>query len=68
MTLKPYQHKVFGVKLGLREIENIFSTIIHNFKLLKMPKLLNFRFLEKLEKSSKIFLSFSERHRSVVEG
>ena len=41
----PWEPKVFGVK-SLREIGRIFSTEIRNFKLWKMPKLLNFRLPE----------------------
>jgi len=37
--------KVFGVKFSLREIGRIFSIKIRNFKLWKMPKLLNLKFL-----------------------
>jgi len=51
----------------------IFPFKLRNFKLWKMPKLLNLRFSEawyflncennELENSSKIFFSVSERHR-----
>jgi len=61
------------MKFTLREIGRVFSIEIRNIKLWKMPKLLNFRFLEvwcfvkcdntELERSSKIFFSASERHR-----
>jgi len=43
MILEP---KVFGMKFSLREVGGIFSTKIRNFKLWKMPKLLNFMFSE----------------------
>ena len=60
------QPKVLGVKFCLREIERIFfPNKVRNFQLWKMPKLLNFRFLEgryflncdniELRRSSKIF-------------
>jgi len=42
----PQQPKVFGIKFGSREIKKIFSIELRNFKLWKMPKLLNFRFPE----------------------
>jgi len=45
-VVNPLQPKVFGVKFRLREIGRIFSTKIRNFKLWKMPKLVDFRFLE----------------------
>jgi len=66
------------VKFSLREIGKIFPTEVGNFKLLKMPKLLNFRFPEgryflncdnaELKISSKINFSVSERHRWAVVG
>jgi len=40
----PKQPKVFVVKFSSRKIERIFLIEIRNFKLWKMPKLLNFRF------------------------
>jgi len=68
--INPQQPKVFGVKFSWREIWRIF---LRNFKLLEMPKLLNFSFPKgwyflyfdntELERSSKIHLSVSERHR-----
>jgi len=45
-SINPLQPKVFGVKFRFREIGRIFPTKIRNFKLCKMPKLLNFRFPE----------------------
>jgi len=40
------QPKVFGVKFILREIRRIFLIKLRNFEHWKIPKLLNFRFLE----------------------
>jgi len=40
------QSIVFGEKVSLREIGRIFFVKIRNFKLWKMPKLLNFWFPE----------------------
>jgi len=64
--------------LVLRKIGNIFSTKILSFKLLKMPKSLNFRFPEgwyflncdnaEPERSSNINISVSERHRWALVG
>jgi len=55
-----------------------FPNKLRNFKLWKMPKLLNFRFPEglyflicdntELKKSSKIIFSVSKRHRWAVVG
>jgi len=74
--LNPKQPKVFGLKLSLREIGGIFSFTVRNFKLWKMPQLLNFGFPEgwyffkcdntKLKTSSKINVSGSQRHHWAV--
>jgi len=42
--IDPKQPKVFGVKFSLREIGGIFFIKIRNFKLWKIPKLINFGF------------------------
>ena len=42
----PQQPKVIGVKFSLREIRRMFSIEIQKCKLLKMPKLIYFRFPE----------------------
>jgi len=42
-TVNPQQQKVVGLKFSSREIENIFSTKIHNFKLWKTPKIIKFQ-------------------------
>jgi len=42
--VNPLQARVFGVKFSLREIRRIFPIKLWNFKVWKMPKLLNFRF------------------------
>jgi len=65
VNFNPKKPKVFGVKFSFRKIGRIFSTKVRNFKLWRMPKLLNFRFLEEwyfwncdnieLNRSSKIF-------------
>jgi len=44
--INPYQPKVFEVKFRLREIGKILFTKISNFKLWKIPKVLNLRFPE----------------------
>ena len=66
------------VFLVLREIRKVFPMKLRNFKLRKMPKLLNSRFPEgryflnsdntELKRSSEINFPVSERHRWVVEG
>jgi len=75
---KTAQSTVFGVKFSLREIEKRNTTKIRNFRLWKMPKLLNFRFLEvwyflncdneELKRSSKINFPVSEQQRWAVVG
>jgi len=40
------QPELFGVKFSLKEYPRIFSIKLHHFKLWKMPKILNFRFLK----------------------
>jgi len=82
-SLLPYwfllaQRTWSGVKLSLRELGRIFPTKTRNYKLWKMPKLLNFRFpvgryffhckKNWMKKSSKIFYSVSERHRRALVG
>jgi len=42
----PLQPTVFGMRCSLRESGRIFRINIRNFKLWKMPKLLNFMFPE----------------------
>jgi len=46
VNINPQQPKVFGVKFSLGEIRGIFHIKLGNFKLWKMPKLLNFKFPE----------------------
>jgi len=46
ISLNPQQPKVFGVKFSIRENGRFFSIKIQTYKLLRMPKLLNFRFRE----------------------
>jgi len=46
ISFNPLQPEVFGEKFSFREIGRIFSVKIRNFKLWKMPKLLNFTFPE----------------------
>jgi len=65
-SVNPKQPKVLGLKFSLGDIGRIFAIKICNFKLWKMPKLLNFRFPDgwyslncdntDLKRSSKIFL------------
>ena len=43
-TFNPQQPNVFGVTFRLRETRRIIPIILRNFKLWKMPKLLNFKF------------------------
>jgi len=44
--VNPQQPKITGVKFSSEEIGRIFSTKIRDFKLWKMPQLLNFRLPE----------------------
>jgi len=59
---------VFGLKLSLKEIRRIFTTKKRNFKLWKMPKLLNLGISQIGKRSSKLNVSVSERHRWAVVG
>ena len=78
ITLNPKQPKVFGVKFSLSEIRRIFFIKMRNYKLRKVPKLLNFSFPEgwyflncyntELKRSSKIIFPVAERHRLAMLG
>jgi len=73
MSLTHNSPKYLEWNLASEKLKGFFPVKIRNFKLLKMPKLLNLRFPEgwyflncdntERKRSSKTFLSVSERHR-----